>query len=116
MGTNVNLNKIVSTLDHSVNVLFKNSAKPARPGSPLRTLFFFSVCSKIICFFFVFFLSAQPKGEHLLLQFATRTSESEKQFIFYNPLRDIFALNTGKYRLGCIFFCIHRCPDTMDNE
>ena len=35
---------------------------------------------------------------------------------FYYPPRDVFALNTGKYRPGCIFFCIHRRPGTMDNE
>ena len=36
--------------------------------------------------------------------------------VIYYPPRDVFALNTGKYRPGCIFFCIHRRPGTMDNE
>ena len=34
---------------------------------------------------------------------------------FYYPKRDVFALNTGKYRPGC-FFCIKWRPSTMDNE
>ena len=37
-------------------------------------------------------------------------------FVLYYPPRDVFALNTGKYRPGCIFFCTHRRPGTMDNE
>ena len=29
---------------------------------------------------------------------------------FYYPPRDVFALNTGKYRLGCIFFVYTGAP------
>ena len=34
---------------------------------------------------------------------------------FYYPPRDIFALNTGKYRPGYIYFFIYRRLRTMDN-
>ena len=32
--------------------------------------------------------------------------------IFYYPPRDVFALNTGKYRPGCIFF-VHTCAPVL---
>ena len=32
------------------------------------------------------------------------TKEVISFFCFYYPPRDVFALNTGKYRPGCIFF------------
>ena len=47
---------------------------------------------------------------YLNLTFQVYQGHKIKNNFFYYPPRDVFALNTGKYRPGCIFFVYTGAP------